>query len=176
MKKSILMQALCATIAIALSSASIEAINPINAYMGPGPVTAISVSYNQVPQEIFSFVAQNFDGAAVTGTIMKEIAGTIYSVTLTNGYRLKFDHRGRCIATTAPTNRYIPAPAVKRVLPGKAYKHLKQQGMEQRVEHTAFNAESKCYDVQVNRPSQGRNAMQFNSRGRVTEPSESRPH
>lgn len=104
---------------------------PANPYLlmgGPGIVTSESATPNQLPTAAQDFL-QTYYSRVMVGPITHNVIKDTYSVELGNGVKVTFNAQGKVDDIQAPYPDSLYAPAIKAVLPAKAYTHLEQAGL-----------------------------------------------
>lgn len=101
---------------------------PYNLLGGPGIVTSVSATQNQLPAEAQKFL-QTYYSRVMVGYINHNVVKDEYNVELGNGVKITFNAKGQVDDIQSPGTDSLYLPAIKAVLPEKAYKHLEQAGL-----------------------------------------------
>lgn len=95
---------------------------------GPGIVTSISATQSELPQAAQQFL-QTVYGRVAVGPVTHNLVNHTYKVTLGNDVKVTFTADGRVDDIQAPYPESLFRPAIKAVLPEKAYDHLEKAGL-----------------------------------------------
>lgn len=95
---------------------------------GPGIVTSESATQNQLPQAAQKFL-QEYYSRVMVGPINHNVVKNQYNVELGNGVKITFDANGKVDDIQSPGTDPLYIPAIKAVLPEKAFKHLEDAGL-----------------------------------------------
>ena len=106
--------------------------NPYLLMGGPGIVTSVSATPNQLPEAAQKFL-QTYYSRVMVGTINHNVVKDVYNVELGNGVNVTFNSKGQVEDIQAPGTESLYIPAIKAVLPAKAYSHLEKAGLLQEV-------------------------------------------
>lgn len=115
--------------------------------LGVGPVTAASVTPDQFPRKIKSFLDKHFKGIAIASS-ETEFPSRNIEVKLADGTDLEFAHNGTLIEVEAPDNKVISSKLLKDVVSREVYRDLKSHGLTDMVEgvtHDGFG-----YKIELN--------------------------
>lgn len=121
--------------------------NPYLLMGGPGIVTSESATPQQLPQAAQQFL-QTYYSRVMVGKIMRNVVNNTYNVELGNGVKVTFDAKGKVQDIQSPGTDPLYEPAVKAILPEKAYKHLEDAGLLPDVTGIK-NADGKGLRVQL---------------------------
>lgn len=114
-----------------LCPTSCKTQNTANPYLlmgGPGIVTSESATGDQLPPAAQDFL-RTYYSRVMVGPINRNIIKDQYNVTLGNGVTVTFNQKGRVESINSNSDDPLYAPAIKAVLPEKAYKHLEDAGL-----------------------------------------------
>ncbi len=130
MKKTLIAAIAAAIIAPAVTAQthSIVPPTPINIQGGPGIATSISATPNELPAAAQHFL-QTVYSRVMVGPITHNVIHDTYRVTLGNDVTVTFNRDGRVKDIQAPCPESLYIPAIKAVLPERAYKHLERAGL-----------------------------------------------
>lgn len=95
---------------------------------GPGLVVSESASQNQLPQAAQDFL-QTYYSRVMVGPINHNVIKDTYNVELGNGVKITFNGKGQVEDIKSEGTDPLYEPAIKAVLPEKAYTHLKNAGL-----------------------------------------------
>lgn len=101
---------------------------PFTLMGGPGIVTSVSATQQQLPQAAQQFL-QTYYSRVMVGSINHNVVKNQYNVELGNGVKVTFTADGKVDDIQAPGNDGLYLPVIKAVLPEKAYKHLEDAGL-----------------------------------------------
>lgn len=106
--------------------------NPYQLMGGPGIVTSVSATPQQLPKAAQEFL-QTYYSRVMVGPINHNVVKDMYNVELGNGVNVTFTADGKVDDIQSPGTEPLYSPAVKAVLPAKAYKHLEDAGLLEEV-------------------------------------------
>ena len=92
---------------------------------GPGKVTSVSATPQQLPEAAQTFL-RTYYSRVMVGDISHNTLKDTYKVTLGNGVKVTFNASGKVIDIESEGTDPLYEPAIKAILPEKAYKHLEQ--------------------------------------------------
>ena len=110
-------------------------------------MTSVSATQEQLPEAAQKFL-QTYYSRVMVGYVNHNVVKDVYNVELGNGVKITFDSKGKVEDIQAPGNDSLYIPAIKAVLPEKAYKHLEQAGLLYEVTGIK-NADGKGLRVQL---------------------------
>lgn len=132
---------------IALLAAAPAAVSAQVAPSGnPGIAVAGTVNDSTLPKAAKDFIAKYYPGQAVA-SVEKNFIRTEYDVRLVNGVDIEFTGKGKVSSIEAPGNTVLPDEVVKGLLPHKAYKHLKDNGLAGYVDEISLDR--RGYEVSL---------------------------
>lgn len=102
--------------------------NPYMLIGGPGIVTSESATPDQLPAAAQRFL-QTYYSRVMVGPINRNVVKDQYNVELGNGVKVTFNNKGQVEDIQSPGDESLYAPAIKAILPEKAYKHLEDAGL-----------------------------------------------
>lgn len=100
-------------------------------FRGVGPAVSGSATVSQLPAAAQKFIA-DLDGEVVK--IDKDFNPVEYDVVLADGIEIEFDANGAVTEIDAPKGGVLGSSVVKKVVPGKVMKKLKEIGVDNLVE------------------------------------------
>lgn len=121
--------------------------NPYLLMGGPGIVTSESATPNQLPKDAQEFLRNYYSRDMIT-YVNRNVVKDQYNVKLGNGVSVTFDAKGKVADIQAPGREGLFIPAIKAVLPKKAFKHLEEAGLLYEVTGIK-NADGKGLRVQL---------------------------
>ena len=104
----------------------------------PGIAVAGTVNDSDIPQGAKDFIAKYYPGQAVA-SVEKNFVRTEYDVRLVNGVDIEFSGKGKVRSIEAPGHTVLPDEVVKGLLPDKAYRHLKDNGLAGYVDEISLD-------------------------------------
>lgn len=139
--------AILGTSAITAQNSSIVPPTPINLQGGPGIVTSISSSQSELPENAQKFL-QTVYSRVMVGPVTHNVVNDTYKVELGNDVKITFNNKGQVEDIQAPYPESLFIPAIKAVLPEKAFTHLEKAGLLSEVTGIK-NATGKGLRVQL---------------------------
>lgn len=121
--------------------------NPYLLMGGPGIVTSESATPQQLPARAQDFL-QTYYSRVMVESVNHNIIKEQYNVELGNGVKVTFNNEGKVEDIQSPGTDPLYIPAIKAVLPEKAYKHLEDAGLLYAVTGIK-NADGKGLRVQL---------------------------
>lgn len=95
---------------------------------GPGIVISESATQSQLPEGAQKFL-QTYYSRVMVGPVKHNVVKDTYNVTLGNGVKVTFNGKGEVDDITSEGTEPLYEPAIKAILPEKAYKHLADAGL-----------------------------------------------
>lgn len=129
---------------------------------GPGIVIAGSENASSLPAEAHKFLDKHFKGVTIT-KCQQYFAKGVYEVELSNGVDVEFDTKGAVREIDSPDRAMLATTVVKDVLPEKAYKYLKDAGLDGKVESIEYTRRGK--NIEVDLAITGNDTYNFTSDG-----------
>ncbi|MCH5247162.1 MAG: PepSY-like domain-containing protein [Muribaculaceae bacterium] len=100
---------------------------------GVGPVIGGSYDYNKLPENAKKFIRENLKDLQVA-SVERDLTPLKYEVKFVDGTEIEFNSKGEVIDFEAPDGSSIECHIVEKLLPSKAYRHLKDKKLEKKVE------------------------------------------